>query len=58
MSGACVCVLLSYHGRLRMTVRRARGVRVNDGRVGHSWYTDVVSHGCGVVGWGRDGGGG
>ena len=50
-------LLLSYHRRLMM-ISDALELRMEGGRVSHSWYLCVVSHGNGGLGWGKNGGSG
>ena len=49
--------LLSYHRRVGM-VSETLELRVEGGRVSHSWCMCVVSHGNGGLGGSMDGGGG
>ena len=44
-------LLLSYHRRLRM-ISEALEIRVEGGRVSHSWCMCVVGHGYGGLGGG------
>ena len=46
-------LLLSYHTRLKMTLRSARPAR-RGGWVHHSWHMSVVSHSYGGFGGGMD----
>ena len=48
---------LTYHRHLRM-ISEALKLRMEGGRVSHTWCVCVVSHGYVGLGGGRDGGGG
>ena len=50
-------LLLSFHRHL-MVISKALRLRVEGGRVSHSWCMSVVSHGYGGLVGGIDGAGG